>query len=385
MARTYFFAINLVRAFRQLQAEKRTHLLSNGWQFAEWLKVIPDWESRQFRHMILFLLFPDDFERMFGQRDRKAVVRAFSGLDRTVVNSLDAAELDHQLGEIRKKLEIEYEIPNIDYYVPPLLDRWKRVDMSETLGAISAEHVRRALAEIDREGTPASAQSTGYDLIEAGNRYPPKLVLSIAARHATGQELDRTLFKGGIESQAFKVLEQLGFEISSKDLISPLISKFVEQARSATSLIVKGYLDQYRGLRVRVSFGQGNFARIPWVAFLGNGQAVSNGIYPVFLLFREQNVLLLCYGISETNSPERSWETAPGEAKTVSTWFTSKFGRVPERYGQSFVRAAYDLNALPPMEGLKRDLDSVIDQYEDILGGRAKLRVTTKFLRFGRT
>ena len=211
----------------------------------------------------------------------------------------------------------------------------------------------------------------GYDLIEAGRRYPPKLVFSLAAKYATGREFDRNFFSGGMDAPAFKVLQKLGFEISTKDLITPLISKFLDQAKGGSDLKVQGYLEEYRGLQVRVSFGQGNFARIPWIAFLGKGQAVSDGIYPVFLLFREQGVLLLCYGISETKEPESSWEDMPGNAPTVKEWFRSKYARAPERYGQSLVRASYELDKPLPMTELSSELDTLIDQYEAILGDPA--------------
>jgi len=362
------FVINFMLAFRRLDKSQQTKLLADPWAFAEWLKIVPEWEARQFRHMLLYLLFPDEFERIFGQRDRKAVVCAFSDLDARAVNALDAVTLDRKLREIRRTSEAKYGTTELDFYLPPLHDQWARADVAAVADAITEEHIRMALADIDRDGAPASAQSTGYDLIEAGRRYPPKLVFAIAAKHATGQEIDRGYFGGGLDTPAFKVLQKLGFEISTKDLIAPLVNKFLDQAKGGSNLTVRGYLDEYRGLVIRVSFGQGNFARIPWIAFLGKDQAVSKGIYPVLLLFREDNVLLLCYGISETTPPERSWETAPGDAKTVSAWFAAKFGRAPDRYGQSYVRAAYELDKPLPLEELKRELDIVIDQYEEILG-----------------
>jgi 5-methylcytosine-specific restriction protein B len=318
--------------------------------------------------MVLYMLFPDDFERIFGQRDRKAVLQAFSGLDVRTVNAMDAAQLDRALRETRRNLETEYKTTELDYYLAPLRGRWGPSDFEATANAITADHVRLALAEIDRDGIPPNAQSTGYDLIEAGRRYPPKLVFSLAAKQATGHELDRGFFSGGEKSQAFKVLQKLGFEISSKDLIAPLVEKFLQQGKAGDDLTVRGYLDVYRGLEVRVSFGQGNFARIPWIAFLAKGQSVSNGIYPVILYFRDRNVLLLCYGISETRQPGRSWGGIQSSAQTVSEWFRSRFGAAPERYGQSYVRAAYEGDIAAAIDELKRELDLIIDQYEEILG-----------------
>jgi 5-methylcytosine-specific restriction protein B len=73
-------------------------------------------------------------------------------------------------------------------------------------------------------------------------RYPPKLVLSIAAKHANGQEFDRNAFAGGESSSAFRLLRSLGFEIEAKDAIPKLITKFVHQAQEANDLATRGVL-----------------------------------------------------------------------------------------------------------------------------------------------
>jgi 5-methylcytosine-specific restriction protein B len=41
--------------------------------------------------------------------------------------------------------------------------------------------------------------------------------------------------------------------------------------------------------------------------FLGQDQKVSDRIYPVLLYYREAHVLILAYGISETNPPTVQW------------------------------------------------------------------------------
>lgn len=362
--RELVFVIRFTRAFRGLSLDERKRKLNDGWAFAEWLKEIPDWEARQFRHMLLYLLFPDQFERIFGQTDRKRIVETFTDRD---ADDLDAVEIDRSLAEIRKKLESELGTTKLDFYVSPVKEKWKSTSFAAETQNISAAHVRQAIADIARQGIPHDAQSTTYDLIDKGNRYPPKYVLSLAAKHANGEEFDRAEFTGGEDSPAFALLRQLGFEIEPKDAIPALLSKFKAQADAAKELAVQGYLTNYRDLTVRVSFGKGNFARIPWIAFLAEGEEVSQGIYPVLLLFRDQNVLLLCYGLSEENEPEKSWGDV-GNAQTVNEWFREKFARGPDRYGASFVRAAYDLRNPLPVADLNTELDRVIDQYRKVMG-----------------
>ena len=52
--------------------------------------------------------------------------------------------------------------------------------------------------------------------MEAGKRYPPKLVVSLAVRHASGAELDRAGFAGGEDSATHRLLKRLGFQIVPK-------------------------------------------------------------------------------------------------------------------------------------------------------------------------
>ncbi len=69
--------------------------------------------------------------------------------------------------------------------------------------------------------------------------------------------------------------------------IQPWIEKFIKQAQQQRSQSTKDYPTSYRNLRVKLSFGYGNFTSIPWFAFLGEGQEASNGIYPVILYYKD--------------------------------------------------------------------------------------------------
>lgn len=62
---------------------------------------------------------------------------------------------------------------------------------------ITKQHILDAIAEIDRNGVPAMRQAKGFDLVHNGKTYPPKYVLSLAAKHGTGRELDPAEFSGG--------------------------------------------------------------------------------------------------------------------------------------------------------------------------------------------
>ncbi|MGC2185261.1 MAG: EVE domain-containing protein, partial [Terriglobales bacterium] len=213
------FFVRFMLAFKRLDPSERDRLLQDAWVFAEWIRVIPEEESRQLRHMILFLLFPDQFERAFARTDRRQIVISFTGKSKAEVDSLSPIEIDRELLQIRRTQEEKYSTKELDFYLPPLNGLWERSGFEQFTKDIKREHVLKALEEIDRTGIPPDARSTTYDVIEGQRRYPPKLVLSLASKHASGAEFDRSFFTGGEASPEFALLRKLDFHIGRKDLV----------------------------------------------------------------------------------------------------------------------------------------------------------------------
>lgn len=82
---------------------------------------------------------------------------------------------------------------------------------------IKKEHILQAINELDENGIPAGRDSLKYDVFFNGKQYPPPLLLSIAHRFATGDELETSSFKVGIGTPAFNLLEKEGFKINKKE------------------------------------------------------------------------------------------------------------------------------------------------------------------------
>jgi 5-methylcytosine-specific restriction enzyme B len=360
--RELIFFVRLMIAFKVLDSDDKKRLLGNEMAFAEWMTSIPEESSRQLRHMLLFLLFPDDCERIFGGSDRREIVVHFAEKPRREIEALTPIELDGELRRIRAEQEQKYQTKELDFYVSPLVGIWKTGTFAQFTKDIERQHVLEALNNINSSGIPPDARSTTYDLIFEDKRYPPKLVLSLASKHARGQDFDRSLFSGGEKSPAFLLLRKLGFHIERKDFVSALLERFIKQAEAADDLSTKNYPKQYRGLEVAVSFGTGNFARIPWISFLLPRQKTSDGIYPVYLFYRDTGVLILAYGVSETNKPSQQWITS-AETITVKDFLDSKFSKLPERYGASFVFAAYKVPDDLDPDRITTDLDKLVAEY----------------------
>jgi 5-methylcytosine-specific restriction protein B len=106
--------------------------------------------------------------------------------------------------------------------------------------------------------------------------------------------------------------------------------KIYRTSRSKNSQSTKEYPGKHSGLKVKVSFGFGNFSSIPWIAFLAEGQEVSHGIYPVILYYKDYDELILAYGISDTNKPQRQWDFDSSSPITIREYLHTTAGIYPK-------------------------------------------------------
>ncbi|MEA3281192.1 MAG: hypothetical protein U9Q68_01320 [Euryarchaeota archaeon] len=76
---------------------------------------------------------------------------------------------------------------------------------------IEKRHVIDAMRKIDSDEFPSGRGSKKFLLDFEGRRYPPKYVISLANKFASGEELNPSIFNGGQETNGF--LKRLGFDI----------------------------------------------------------------------------------------------------------------------------------------------------------------------------
>ncbi len=148
---------------------------------------------------------------------------------------------------------------------------------------------------------------------------------------------------------------------------------------------------EYGGLSVVAKVGAGRASRIPWISFLSEYDSVKKGIYPVYLYFKEKNLLILAYGISESNTPDRSWNLQNG--KTIKDYFAENSLGEPTNYGGSFVYKVYDLKKELVEPQIDNDLNSLISIYKSTLPNKLQtpkekvkriieFKITTKQIKF---
>ena len=246
--------------------------------------------------------------------------------------------------------------------------------------SFSSEELVNAIEYLDQHPEYFKGrESSTYDLVYEGKKYPPILVLSKANELKGGKELLLKDFKNSTE-KAFKYLIENGFHVIPKVEQMVNIQEFIEVANSqvigqgtnseATNFIRKSK-GTYKKLVVEISYGVGRSTAIPWIAFLGNQQKVKEGIYPVFLYYREQNILVLAYGVSETNEPTLKWDKLDSKT-SIKDYFKEELDIKLKNYGSSYVFKVYDATNLPSQDTLKRDLDLLIEEYLELMNRDSK-------------
>ena len=122
------FLMRVVGQWRALPADRRAELMEaeSPWHFAEWLDAIEGAQQRQIRHMILFFLFPDHFERSVTWPHKAKIVEKLKDRAPAIRAQVRTnGELDRALYAIRNVLEDEYGTQQIDFYFPPLEQLWR--------------------------------------------------------------------------------------------------------------------------------------------------------------------------------------------------------------------------------------------------------------------
>lgn len=233
------FFIRFLLRYKQESASRREELLSNPWEFANYLDRTPDADHRQLRHMLIHLLFPEHFDRIASSGQRKTIVNSFSELIAPVDASTygDGSTVvltDRKLAAIRDALSEQTGKRLIDFYDPEIKFRW---------------------ADNQDDAAPDGDQSLASAIETVLARYADARNAPFSGTHPIKEPFRQ------IEAR----LKQM----------EPITSR--------------------SNLRVNASVGQGNWARIPWISILDTRETISTqrGVYCVFLFSQDMSGVYL--------------------------------------------------------------------------------------------
>ncbi len=155
--------------------------------------------------------------------------------------------------------------------------------------------------------------------------------------------------------------------------INSILENFILQSKT-NNLKVLNYPKIFADLKMKVSFGQGVPARVSWISFLAQEMQTSNGFYPVYLFYKNENKLILAYGVSETSEYPTTWPSEiTNNNKQIKDYLSN-----PPRYGDSFLFKSYNIELnnnkvsfqsddkkIQTNENLIKDLSEIIKVYKN--------------------
>ncbi|MFE0748029.1 McrB family protein [Gordonia sp. NPDC058843] len=189
------------------------------------------------------------------------------------------------------------------------------------LGVLSKEAIDRAIGEFDELGRDAFlskygfGRATHYALVVDGREYDPKAIAGVAHGfdHPDEGPLKNTHFNGGIELR--KAYEPAGYDVVLKvpagetaiqQSLEQFMGSYLDARRdkftgshpimSTMNTLVEqirqsGPVKSRPNVMVKGSSGQGNWAFIPWIAFLDDRETTTTktGVYPVLLFSHDMS------------------------------------------------------------------------------------------------
>ena len=117
------FLIEALRDFKGRNASERAEVASDPWAFSDWLNGVPGARNRQLIHILPHLLFPDSFERIVSEHDKRLVLAGFGDTPEKEIREWGTTDIDRALLDLRRRLEQKHGA-DIDFYQEEFESQW---------------------------------------------------------------------------------------------------------------------------------------------------------------------------------------------------------------------------------------------------------------------
>ncbi|MCI0433188.1 MAG: AAA family ATPase [Gemmatimonadetes bacterium] len=131
------FLIELTQAFKARSEPERQQLLTDPWDFGKWVDAMEESRGRQFRHVLLYLLFPEHYDPVVTVRHKRDIVESFRaryGGPPQNIGSWSRLDVDREIARIRERVTDEFRDSWLNFYEPPLRDIWRREEPERDTG-----------------------------------------------------------------------------------------------------------------------------------------------------------------------------------------------------------------------------------------------------------
>ena len=146
------------------------HNENGAWSFATWLEGIQPDNGAPLSHALLFFLYPENYERIVSiahkrwivEHYRSALPEIFTPNENYRREYGQLLTLDISLQDIRIYLSRHYQ-PEIDFYLPPLVQQWKDPASDNQLEDISEPEENNFNSESGAAAAVGTANQTRFE------------------------------------------------------------------------------------------------------------------------------------------------------------------------------------------------------------------------------
>ena len=183
--REYRFFVTAMMAWFALEPDENEARLGSPWELAKWLGDIEGAEKRMFRHALLFLLFPDEFEPILTGGYKRQIVEHLSAGD---VDRNDPISIDKEIIRIRRRFEGASDGEEVHFYDPPYDGFWQpeqaQAWLQEQFGSGARRWLMNAVEgeRVWRDGANDGLASIGMDDIGDLRRSQSEIQTELAAK-----------------------------------------------------------------------------------------------------------------------------------------------------------------------------------------------------------
>ena len=126
--REFLYFIRAMESWKSLAGPEREIRLTHPWAFAKWLLDLDDSGNRQLRHILCYLLFPDHFEPVATNYQKRLIVKAFrkkQGQHPDQVDYGDRIAVDRELRMVRERHVGEGAPPDFSFFEEQQRSVWQ--------------------------------------------------------------------------------------------------------------------------------------------------------------------------------------------------------------------------------------------------------------------
>jgi len=139
------FLIIVFESWKGYDRDLLNEILNNPWRCAEWLDGIQDVGHRQMRHILLYFLFPETFERTSNQRSKLRIIKGLARqkeYQSVEVNTETKIDVDRTILAFRNVMMPQYG-KDMNFYTADIRKLWEETDAEKPEKIIPKEEYEK--------------------------------------------------------------------------------------------------------------------------------------------------------------------------------------------------------------------------------------------------